>query len=74
MIVKNVNIISMLLILIGAILILDQLYLFGIPFGPFLPNLEAYDPTGDPAIHHWMLGVIMVVVGYIMMKPHRRKC
>lgn len=73
---KNVKIVKMFplaLIFIGFILILDQLYLFGIPFGPFLGDLSRFDPTQDPDVHHWMLGVVMVIVGYIMLRPHRRK-
>ena len=58
--------ISTIVIAIGVILILDQLWLFRIPFGPFLPDLTIYDPTGLPWIHHWMLGVIMVIVGVIL--------
>lgn len=60
------------LIVIGAILILDQLRLFGIPFPSFLPNLADLDPTGREDIHHWMLGAVMVAVG-ICLPSNRRK-
>lgn len=65
------NLIKIALIIFGLILIFDQLYLFGIPFGGFLGDLSAYDPTQSPLIHHWMLGVGLVVIGVLL--PDRRK-
>jgi len=47
-------------------LILDQLYLFGIPFGGFLGDLSHLDPTQNDLIHHWMLGVVFVVIGTVL--------
>ena len=56
----------------AAILIADQLYLFGIPFGPFLPDLSWLDPTGNPDIHHWMLGALLLgAVTYAIIKRKR---
>ena len=61
------------LIVIGAILILDQLRLFGIPFPSFLPNLADLDPTRSDDIHHWMLGLVMVVVGILLPTKRRNR-
>lgn len=57
---------------LGLILIIDQLYLFGIPFGGFLGDLSAYDPTGSPVIHHWMLGVVLFVLGAMFYRKALR--
>ncbi|MBY8999033.1 MAG: hypothetical protein KGD60_15000, partial [Candidatus Thorarchaeota archaeon] len=55
-----------------AVLIADQLYLFGIPFGPFLPDLSWLDPTGSDTIHHWMLGALLLAaVTYAIIKRKR---
>jgi len=50
----------------GAVLFVDQLYLFGIPFGGFLGDLSAWDITGLESIHHWMVGVFLMVAGMVM--------
>jgi len=60
------------LILVGMILILDQLWLFGIPFGPFLPDLSWLDPTGSDLFHHWMLGVVLVLGGIFLFNGRRK--
>jgi hypothetical protein len=78
-IVKSVKIVRPLglwqwiFIIIGLILVLDQLYLFGIPFGPFLPNLAHLDPTNSEIVHHWMLGLGMIVFALFFTFPRRRK-
>jgi len=53
------------LIALGLILILDQLNLFGIPFGGFLPDLSFLDPTQayTDFYHHWMLGLLCMAFG-----------
>ena len=57
-------IVGIILMLVGIILVLDQLWLLGIPFGGFLGDLSGLDPTGSPVFHHWMLGVVLIVAGY----------
>lgn len=57
---------------LGFILIIDQLYLFGIPFGGFLGDLSGYDITGSPAIHHWMLGLVLLTVCAILYRKALR--
>jgi len=57
---------STIAIVAGIVLFVDQLYLFGIPFGGFLGDLSAWDITPIPAIfHHWMLGVLLIVGGLV---------
>jgi len=58
---------GIILLSLGLLLIIDQLWLFGIPFGPILPDLTIYDPTGSPLIHHWMLGIPMVICGFFLI-------
>lgn len=68
-----ISMLRMFLLIIGLILVFDQLYLFGIPFGPFLPNLAELDPTGSDVIHHWMLGVVLIFVAlFVIREPKRR--
>ena len=57
---------SMIAFIAGVILFVDQLYLFGIPFGGFLGDLSAWDITGLENIHHWMVGVLLMVAGMVM--------
>lgn len=62
---RVLSLFPMFLLLVGLVLIVDQLYLFGIPFGGFLGDLSRFDITGSPYIHHWMVGVVLVV--YVML-------
>ena len=55
----------------GAILVIDQLWLFGLPTQPILPDLSDLDPTSSPVIHHWMLGLPLAIISIIIMR--RRK-
>lgn len=50
----------------GVILFADQLYMFGIPFGGYLGDLSAWDITGLDYVHHWMVGVFLMVAGMVM--------
>lgn len=61
------------LIVVGALLIIDQLWLFGIPIGPLFVDLSQFDPTQSPLIHHWMLGVVMILFAVFVFKDNRRK-
>lgn len=54
-------------ITIGLILFLDQLFLFGLPFGGFLPDLSRFDPTGSQYFRHWMIGLVLVLGGSLVM-------
>ena len=67
------EVIGIALIVIGVVLVADQLWLFGIPIGPFLPDLSSWDITGSPVIHHWMLGVVLVIVGFVIMTRSKRR-
>jgi hypothetical protein len=61
-------VIGLILIIIGIVLVLDELYLIfpGCGIGGFLGDLSTLDPTQSPIIHHWMLGVFLIVLGAIV--------
>lgn len=59
-------------VVFAMVLIIDQLYLIGIPFGPFLPDLSWLDPTGSDIIHHYMLGILLLAaVTYAIINRKR---
>lgn len=60
---------GLILMIIGTILVLDQLYLFGIPFGGFLGDIGYLDPTQavTDVFHHWMVGVVLIVLGVMFL-------
>lgn len=60
-------------VVLSLILIVDQLYLFGIPVGGFLGDLSAYDITGHPDIHHWMVGLALLMCIFLYMKRRKLK-
>ena len=45
--------------LVAFILFIDELWMFGIPFGPFLPDMSVIHIEG---VHHWMIGLILMIV------------
>jgi hypothetical protein len=59
------EILADILIVIGAVLMLDELWMFGVPISPILPDLSAYH--FEP-IHHWMIGLILVIVGIVALR------
>ena len=56
------------ILIIGAILVIDQLWLFGLPTQPILPDLSALDPTGSDILHHWMIGIVLVGITVFIMR------
>lgn len=69
------SVLRMILLIIGVILVVDQLYLFGIPIGPFLPDLSGLDPSQPytDVFHHWMVGVVLIFVALFVIRDTRRK-
>ena len=56
-------------VIIGAILVIDELWMFGIPIGPILPDLSQWHI--EP-YHHWMVGVALLsMISYLIMKKRR---
>lgn len=53
----------------GAALVLDELHLFGIPYGGFIGDLSEFHV--EP-FHHWMLGAVMVVAGLGLLLVGRK--
>lgn len=62
-------------VVLAIILIVDQLWLFGIPFGPILPNLSWMDPTQPytTELHHWMIGATVLVFIFIRRLDRGKK-
>ena len=52
--------VAIVLIAFGAILLFDELWMFGFPFGHILPDLTVIHI--EP-LHHWMWGIIMIYAG-----------
>lgn len=66
MIMKRIG--PILLIIIGLVLIIDELWMFGIPSEPILPDMSEYHV--EP-FHHWMLGAVMLVCGLYLVRTGR---
>jgi len=60
--------IPLMMILFGIILFLDELWMFGISFGGFLGDWTSLHQ--DP-YHHWMLGIILILVGGYYYEKHK---
>lgn len=58
------------LILFGMILVIDELWMFGIPVGHILPDLSWVD-GGNPYVHHWMLGLLLIFGGSILYEKFK---
>jgi len=54
------RIIGIIIFIIGLVLFIDELWMFGVPFGPILPDMSVLHI--EP-FHHWMLGVLLMVIG-----------
>lgn len=56
--------------IIAVVLIIDELWMFGVPIGPILPDLSPWhiDPW-----HHWMLGALLLAVVFFMGRKMRRE-
>lgn len=60
---------ALVLIVIGMILFSDEAWMFGIPFGHFLPDLTPLFGTltiNGEHIHHWVLGVVLLILGLFL--------
>ena len=65
---NNLFILLLIIMAFGIFLILDELWMFGIPIGHFLPDMSAWDGYND-AVHHWMLGAILVSISlYLILR------
>jgi hypothetical protein len=62
------NLIGLLLIVVGTILFLDELWFFVpgiVPHGWLIGDWSSFHVY---PFHHWMLGVVMIVVGLWLLK------
>jgi hypothetical protein len=53
------------LVLFGLVLLIDELWMFGIPIGGLLPDMTQYHLD---SFHHWMLGVVLLFGGIVMYR------
>jgi hypothetical protein len=59
---------GMLIVLIGVILLLDELWMFGVPIGSPGWLLGDWGWMHTEPLHHWMLGVAMIVGGVCLLR------
>lgn len=59
------RIIGIILFIIGLILFIDELWMFGIPFGPILPDMSMLHV--EP-FHHWMWGILLMIGGGVLSR------
>lgn len=62
---KKGTLVVLTLVLLGLVLLIDELWMFGIPIGGLLPDMTEYHV--EP-FHHWMLGIVLILGGIIMYK------
>ena len=60
------------MVTVGVILIADQLYLFGIGSGPFLPDLSSLDITGSEEVHHYQVGILLLMCSLLIWRKKRQ--
>lgn len=60
------------MVTVGVILIADQLYLFGIGSGPFLPDLSGFDITGREDFHHYHVGILLLLGSLLIYRRKRQ--
>ncbi|PNX52306.1 MAG: hypothetical protein BV458_10260 [Thermoplasmata archaeon M9B2D] len=59
---------AIILILIGVVFLVDELWMFGLPIGHILPDLSEFHiaPFGFQ-YHHWMTGIILLIVSLALL-------
>jgi len=70
---KHQQVVAKIAVFVGLILFLDEVWMFGIPFGGWFGDMSRYDLTGSPVIHHWMLGLALLAGGLISLIRLRHK-
>jgi hypothetical protein len=51
------------------IFILDELWMFGLPFGHILPDLsEFHIALFGLQYHHWMTGIILIILAFALTR------
>lgn len=63
------NAFAILLILIGIVCLIDELWMFGLPIGHILPDLSEFHitPFGFQ-YHHWMTGIILIFLAVAVQR------
>ena len=62
------KVIGLLLLIIGLVLVLDEIWMFGVPLGGPGWLIGDWRFIHVEPFHHWMLGAVMIVTGGVMMK------
>lgn len=70
----KLKVLAIILILIGVIFLVDELWMFGLPIGHILPDLSEFHiaPFGFQ-YHHWMTGIILLFVALVLLYSDTRK-
>jgi hypothetical protein len=66
--------IAVFLFLIGLVFLVDELWMFGFPIGHILPDLSEFHiaPFGFQ-YHHWMTGIILVVLSMAIWRHDTKR-
>jgi hypothetical protein len=58
------SIFALVIFIVGALLFYDEVWMFGLPYGHILPDLS-FLHVGP--IHHWMWGLLMMIVSLLYL-------
>lgn len=65
----NRRTLGLLILVVGLILFVDELWMFGLPIGGFLGDWSAHHVSFlHVEFHHWMWGVALMVIGGAMLR------
>lgn len=65
---------AIVLVLIGIVFLVDELWMFGLPIGHILPDLSEFHiaPFGFQ-YHHWMTGIILLILALVLLHSDIKK-
>ena len=62
------KVLAAVLILVGIVFLVDELWMFGLPIGHILPDLsEFHIALFGFQYHHWMTGIILLVLALALI-------
>lgn len=62
------------LMLIGLVFLVDELWMFGLPIGHILPDLSEFRVASFGfQYHHWITGVILIVLALVILQDDNKK-
>jgi hypothetical protein len=67
-------VLAIVLIIIGVVFLVDELWMFGLPIGHILPDLSEFHivPLGFQ-YHHWMTGIILLILAMALLYSGAKK-